>query len=264
MTPVHFTPDELQQLWRAVEALWSRGRRHDAIVTLRAAAERCAHPAPRITLGALLAEQADYYEAISEWTRVIDEISPTGDRAALAAVYHNLAAVYRLLGDLKLARHFQQQSLRFQDEAGAEDLLQMAGDALGASQWALAETLLDAVESSSDDQEEIETDLLAQVTASRGLLDGFRGEPAAGIAKLRAAYHIHCESGHQERAGQDLINLAALLDQQGRAGLAIRCLRQARRTLQQAGEPVNLNRANYLLRKLERSQSWQAFDVRQN
>ena len=82
--------------------------------------------------GALLAERDALREAISVWTALIEPASELGRRDVLAAIYSNLAAVYRDLGDFSLARSFQQQSLHWQDDFGADDLLHLANDALAA------------------------------------------------------------------------------------------------------------------------------------
>jgi Tfp pilus assembly protein PilF len=82
-------------------------------------------PASRIAYGVCLAEQERYFEAISTFTPVLDGTN----RAAIGIVCHNLAAIYRDVGDADLARRFQWRATLSEDHADESDLLGMANDA---------------------------------------------------------------------------------------------------------------------------------------
>ncbi len=249
---------DLAELWDSLSRLTASGRWHDAEVTLRAVAESTGSHEARISLGALLADRGQLHAAVLEWTRVIDTAYARGDRAALAAVYHNLAAVYRQLGDLDLARRFQQRSLSLQDGCGPEDLLQLANDALSTGAWDLAESLLDAADGFARATPE-DADLSQQILATRGVLMGLRGQPLAGIPLLRRAYRQNRTAGNDLLAGKDLVNLAALFDQTERPGLASLCLRSSLRHFRAAEDAVEVNRTRHLLRRAVRSRAWKKF-----
>lgn len=249
---------DLAELWESVSRLTASGRWHDAEVTLRAVAESTGSHEARISLGTLLADRGQLHAAVREWTRVIDSAYVGGDRAALSAVYHNLAAIYRQLGDVDLARRFQQRSLTLQDACGPEDLLQLANDALSTRSWDLAESLLDAAAGFASNGVET-SDLTHQILATRGLLLGLRGRPLVGIPLLRRSFHQNRLAGNDLLAGKDLVNLAALFDQTERPGLAILCLRGALRYFRAAEDAVEVNRARYLLRSAARARAWREF-----
>jgi tetratricopeptide (TPR) repeat protein len=245
---------QLDELWDVVRSLIDQGRDRDALVTLRAVAERTDLLAVRITLGTLLAESGELHAAVCEWTRVIDLAQAAGDRAALAAVYHNLAAVYREWGDWELARRFQQRSLQFRDDCDAADLLQLANDAFVGRRWDLAETLLATAEKLPADPVE-HAELQGHIAATRGLIQGGHGRPHAGLRELRQVYHRHQQAGDDRLAGRDLLNLAVLFEQQSRYGLALHSVHAANRHLRAAQDTCGLNRARYLQRRFERQQA---------
>ncbi len=249
---------DLAELWESVSRLTASGRWHDAEVTLRAVAESTGSREARISLGTLLADRGQLHAAVREWTRVIDSAHVSGDRAALAAVYHNLAAVYRQLGDVDLARRFQQRSLAHQDSCGPEDLLQLANDALSTRSWDLAESLLDAAAGFAGHGAET-SDLAPQILATRGLLLGLRGRPRVGIPLLRRSLQQNRLAGDDLLAGKDLVNLAALFDQTDRPGLAMLCLRAAQRYFRAAEDAVEMNRVRYLWRSFARARAWKRF-----
>lgn len=226
------TVTDLESLWTSIKSLLSAGRWHDAEVTLRAAADATESPEIRLTLGTLYAERGELHAAIHEWTRVVDVAQMSGERELLAAVYHNLAAVYRDQGDYNLARRFQQRSLMWQNDCGPEDLLHLTNDALGSGAYELAESLLDGVDEMAGEDNE----LSATVHATRGLMCGLQGSPREGIRHLRVAYRQHCAAQADAEAGRDLLNLAALYEQLDRWRVAEKCLETAAKHFQQSGE----------------------------
>ncbi len=253
---VQVSPSDFTELWESVSRLTTAGRWRDATVTLRAVAEATGSLDVRISLGTVLAESGDLYGAVSEWTRVIEPARAAADGELLAAVYHNLAAVYRDLGDRELALQFQRQALSFQTDCGAAELLQLANDALHRGCWSRAELLLEAVEDAIDsepDRDRWSADLLA----TRGLWRGLQGDLAAGLRHLRAALQQHRRLRDEGAVAKDAVNLAVLLETADHPGLALLCLQQARRLA--IGDPVLLNRIHYLTRHCERSRQRQRF-----
>jgi len=245
---------DLEPLWISIESLLSSGRQRDAEVTLRAAAAATDSPEIRLSLGTLYAERGDWNAAIQEWTRVIDLAGQSGQRELLAAVYHNLAAVYRDLGDLALARRFQQRSLMWQNHCGPEDLLHLANDAIGTGAYELAESLLDGVEEMTEPSRE----WTAKVHGTRGVIQGLQGLPREGIRHVLAAYRLHCAAQADALAGRDLLNLAALYEQLDRWRIAEKCLEMAAEHFRRSGEAWWQSRAEGRCSRVRRTRQLRA------
>lgn len=275
--PPTATPDgcpveqDFSELWDSVARLTQQGRWHDACVTLRAVANSTGSRAVRISLGTLFAERGNLHAAVREWTQVLDAAATDADRPSRAVVMHNLAAVYRELGDYRLAAHFQRQALNELDAGGTWELLQLANDALADQRLDLAELLLDSLDDEAwepaadagslpDDAVELAADL----QATRGLLAGLRGELTAARRHLRAALRAHRQRGDIQRVGKDLVNLAAICLHDHRADLAMPCLHRAIADLEAAGETIVAHRARHLLRQAQRLQHRQQIDPRWN
>ncbi|MBI1344743.1 tetratricopeptide repeat protein [bacterium] len=244
------SPAEFSALWTTVENLLSAGRWHDAEVTLRSAADSTGAPEIRLSLGTQYAERGHWNRAIQEWTQVIDTAQAAGRRDLLAAVYHNLSAIYRDLGDFELARRFQQRSLMWQDDCGPEDLLHLANDALAAGSYELAEMMLEAVEDVDDREIWPGT-----IEATQGLLCGLRGELRPAIRHLKQAYRTHLAQQNFAFAARDLVNLAEFLQQADRLRAAERCLAKAAEHFRVAGETGWQQRATGRLMRLRRVRS---------
>ena len=111
-------------------------------------------PSSRIAYGACLATQERYFESIS----VIMPVLEGTDRTAIGIVCHNLAVIYREIGDYDLARRFQWRATLLQDDSTSEDLLGLANDALmsghpetaGSLVAAMCEMDVDDVEDNAD------------------------------------------------------------------------------------------------------------------
>jgi tetratricopeptide (TPR) repeat protein len=241
--------------WQALAELLNAGQWTEAVERLRQLAEETGCNAVRLTLGALLAEREQYFEAIVLWTRVIEDAAQHGRRDELAAAYQNLAAAYRDLGDYDLAQRFQQRSLQYQDDFGAEDLLQLANDALANSNWSLAESLLQTAAQLVEEDDPLQTDLMA----TAGVVRGLQGDSRTAVNLLKRAYRHHLALGDRHAAGRDLMNLAAVYRRNGRLQLEIRCLSRAAQFFEQAAAPrrhsLACNRRREATRLLALSQS---------
>jgi tetratricopeptide (TPR) repeat protein len=194
------------------------------------------------------AKHERYHTAICRWTSQIDDASRRGDRQSLAAAYSNLAAIYRELGDVSLARRFQQQALQFQEDCTAVDLLHLANDALALKRWRLADSLLEAAAKLADADDPLQATLLA----TAGVAQLLQGEPRQAVRLLRAAYRQHLSQGDDREAGKDLLNLAAACHELRRWLLERKCLDRAGRHFDRAGMPLSRRQARVRRREANR------------
>lgn len=227
------TLGELNQFASHLHSLFRAGRDADALTTLRATAHQQARFDLGLGAGAVLAERDAWREAITVWTALIEPASDLGRRDVLGAIYSNLAAAYRDLGDFALARSFQQQALHWQDDFGADDLLHLANDALAADRFPLALSLLESAAASIDDDHPLQAELIA----TRGVLALRERNPRLAVRCLIAAYRRHLAQGDWNGVGRDLLNGAVAAEQMGRLAVAQRLLRESQRAFHQAGQP---------------------------
>lgn len=223
---------ELDQFTTHLHNLFRAGRETDALTTLRAAVHQQSRYDLALGAGALLAERDALRDAISVWTTLIEPASAEGRRDVLAAIYSNLAAIYRDLGDFSLARSFQQQSLHWQDDFGADDLLHLANDALAADRFPLALSLLESAAAAIDDEHPLQAELIA----TRGVLALRERTPRFAVRCLIEAYRRHSAQGDWNGIGRDFLNGAVAAEQMGRLTVAQRLLREAQRAFLQAGQ----------------------------
>lgn len=231
--------------WEAADAIYSTAITVDA------------SPASRIAFGASLATRERYNEAICQLTAGIDLATESGHREALGVIFHNLAAIYRELGDADLARRFQQQSLLQSDDCGPVELLGLANDAWLSRRTELAACLANScVELDQDDLVSEDLEALATVGVMSGLLE----DPRQGIKSLIQIYRQHQSRNETRLAGIDLMNLAILCSEIGWYVAEARLVRRAIAHFDMAQAPVSASRARQLLAHLERLQSLRGFD----
>lgn len=233
MMPSPRTADEsFREFWTTIESLLDAGRWTDASVTVRALSRRTERFDLPMTLGTLLYERGQRHQAVCEWTQALEAAQAAGDWSTAAAVHHNLAAMYRDIGDDRLARLFQQRATSLQSDCGPDELLQLGNDAVLAERFELAESLYQtAAELTAED-----SPLLSDLAATRGILFGFQGEPREGLRWLQQAYREHIDTGDHVAAGKDLLNAAALFEQLDRLGWATMCLEFAEEHFESAGD----------------------------
>lgn len=252
--------DRLATFWPHLKSLLEAGRWGDAVATLRAVIARTGWLELQVTLGALLFERQHYFQAIAAWTAVIEAAGQQGRLDLLAAVYSNLAASFRELGDPTLARRFQQQALRYQDDFGAEDLLHLANDAIAAGHYELAESLLDATGDLLGDDPRLQ----AEIFATHGVIALRRGTPRLARRGLLTAYRAHLQIGDEAGAARDLLNTAEAFQTMNRLSAAQRCLEQAERHFQNSGQPAWSAEARRRSVRLQRVLQLSGFDASQN
>ncbi|WP_157605140.1 hypothetical protein [Schlesneria paludicola] len=216
-----------------------------------------ATPRSRIAYGVYLTEQERYFEAISTFTVVLDGV----DRAAIAIVCHNLAAIYREVGDSDLARRFQWRATVMQEDLGSPEILGMANDALINGRHDLAETLIEtAILMDDDPDDEPDPDL----TATAALVHASTDSLEEGLLLLFQAYCRHRQVGNLRAMGLDLLNMASVFGTLDRPRAERKCLVRAIRCFGQASAPYSGSRAVQQLERLDRVQDVRMFDVRRN
>ena len=215
-------------------------------------------PCSRIAYGVCLAGQERYFESISVFTPILD----TDDRPAIGVVCHNLAAIYREVGDLDLARRFQWRATLMQEESTAEDLLGLANDALMSGQPELAASLaMSACDMASEDVDDC-TD--GDLIATTGLIKAALDATEDGLVTLFAAYRRHQSVQDYRGMGADLMNMAMLFGELNRHRAGRNCLLRAIRCFERAPAPHSCHRARQHLQQFEQMHSVRSFDVRRN
>lgn len=210
-------------------------------------------PRSRIAYGVCLAGQERYFEAISTFTPVLDG----SDQVAIAIVCHNLAAIYRDVGDADLARRFQWRATVLQEDLGSCDLLGMANDALTSKRNELAETLVEAALEMDDESD-------ADLIATSALLRASMGSAEEGLIQLFQAYRAHRQAGNLRNMGLDLLNMAVVFGKLDRSRAERKCLVRAIRCFERASAPDSVRRAVRHLEIFDRIQDARKFDVRRN
>ncbi len=216
-------------------------------------------PASRLTYATSLAERESFHAAICQLTAALDMATQTGDREAVGNIFHNLAAIYREVGDADLARRFQQRAILQQDDCGPDELLGLANDAWLSRRTELAISLS---ASCTVLEEDCEVGLEAHATAA--VFGGLSEDPRSAIRTLIHVYRQHQAAGSNRLMGIDLLNLSALLCETGRHRTELNLVRQAIQHFDQAPAPVSAAKARGILKMLERMQSLREFDPSTN
>lgn len=215
-------------------------------------------PASRIAYGVSLANQERFFEAVSAFAPVLQGT----DRDAIGVVCHNLAAIYRDIGESELARHFQWKATLAQADSGAEELLGMANDAFACERHEAAESLvMSAVEIQLvDEDDNPDADLIAM----SGLIEAATESPAEGVISVYIAYQRHQAESNFRKMGFDQLNLSILFGRVKRFRAQEACLKRAIRCFEQAPAPYSLQRARQLLDRFDRMRVVRSFNGRRN
>ena len=215
-------------------------------------------PASRVAFGSSLAARERFNEAICQMTGALDLASASGDREALGMIFHNLAAIYRELGDSDLARRFQQRAILQMDDCGPAELLGLANDAWLSHRTELAGCLSAAC--ADLDEDTGDESLTAEAQATLAVISGLSDDPREGIRSLIRVYRHHQTAGAERLMGIDLQNLSVLFSEVGWYRAEMNLVRRAIRHFEQAPAPVSAARARQILATLERVQSLREFD----
>jgi tetratricopeptide (TPR) repeat protein len=215
-------------------------------------------PASRIAYGVCLSHQERFFEAISVFTPILD----ADDRFAIGIVCHNLAAIYRDVGDLDLARRFQWRATLMQEDSGPGDLLAMANDALADECHQAAESLVMTALEMSDDLDDDLPD--GDLIATSGLVQMVLNSTEEGLLTLFAAYRQHQAASDFRRMGADQLNMSLLFGELKRYRAERACLQRAIRCFEHAPAPYSLRRAKLLLDRFDRMRIVRSFNERRN
>jgi len=217
----------------------------------------------RLAFGTSLATREQYHDALCRLTEALDLAAQSGDRAVLGATYHNLAAIYRELGDNDLARRFQQRAILQLDDCRGIDLLGLANDAWLSGRSEVATCLASSCTELDWDESEVDSVMLeAQATLATTM--GISEDPRQGIRSLIQVYRRHRAENEVRLMGIDLLNLSTLLSELGWYQAEMNFVRQAISHFDQAPAPVSANRARQNLALLERMQTLRDFDPSMN
>jgi len=211
----------------------------------------------RIAYGVTLAKQERYFEAISMLTPILDQ----HDLTAIGIVCHNLAAIYRDVGDLDLARRFQWRATLLHDDVDVEGVLALANDALASDRVHAADALVTMATEMTNRVDDPTFD--ADLVATAGLVKSAT-EPTQGLLLLFAAYQQHREDGDWRGMGLDQSNMALLLGQLGRVRSERKCLIRAIRCFDAASAHLQSERVRKRLERLDSAKTIRSFDVRRN
>lgn len=211
--------------------------------------------ASRIAYGTCLSHQERFFEAIQALTPLLEGT----DRDAVGIVCHNLAAIYRDVGEYELARRFQWKATLMQADSGPEELLGMANDAYCCERHDAAESLvMSAIEIDSDE------DLDADLIATTGLIHAQLASPREALLTLYMAYQRHQAEANFQRMGIDQLNLSLLFGELKRYRAQRTCLKRAIRWFERAPAPYSLQRARQLLARCDQMRSVRSFNGQRN
>ncbi len=212
----------------------------------------------RIAFGVCLAEQERYFEAISLLTPILDGT----DRSAIGVVCHNLASIYREVGDFDLARRFQWRATLLQEHSCEEDLLGMANDALASQHPEIAASLvMTALEMKGNS---VDDDSDGDLIATTGLVKAILSSPEDGLITVFAAYRRHQADSDYRGMGADLMNMAVLFGDVDRHRAERSCLVRAIRCFERASATHSRQKAQQQLDRFDRKRAVRSFDPRRN
>lgn len=214
--------------------------------------------ASRIAYGVCLAQQERFFEAMTVFTPVLDG----DDRCAIAIVCHNLASIYRDVGELDLARRFQWRAMLLNEDSGSEDLLGLANDAFASDRFEAADSLIISAMSMQDDFEKGIPD--GDFLATTGLIQAMVNSPEAGLFTLFTAFRQHREDADFRAMGTDQLNMSILFGELKRYRAERSCLKRAIRYFEYAPAPGSLSQARRMLEQLDRMQTVRTFNARRN
>jgi Tfp pilus assembly protein PilF len=218
--------------------------------------------ATRIAYGTYLADRQDYGGAIVHFTAGLEQAQRRGDLAAQAVVFHNLAAIYREVGDADLAQRFQRQSLAIEDSAGAAELLAWSQDALLSGRLSLAERLaqsaLEIAEADAD------AGGVADSWGGLGVIAARKGNLRLSARMLIRAIRGHRDLGDEGGLGIDYQNLAEVCGLMGRFAWQREFFRAAGTFYDRTQMWASCKRVQVRLHELNRLAMYRDMDVRWN
>ena len=212
----------------------------------------------RVAYGACLAQQERYFEAITIFTPILDG----ADRTAIGIACHNLASIYRDVGELDLARRFQWRAMLLNEDSGPDDLLGLANDAFASDRIEAAESRVISAMSMREDDGTGRQD--GDFLATSGLIQSVVNSPEEALITLFSAFRLHRKDADFRAMGTDQLNMSILFGELKRYRAERSCLKRAIRYFEYAPAPGSLKRARLLLERLDRMHLIRTFNARRN
>ncbi|HEY0982830.1 hypothetical protein [Schlesneria sp.] len=256
--PADHRPSRAEQLLEAAENCAGGCHWQQANALFHQAISCDDTPASRIAYGAYLYRRGHFNHAISTLIPVLDGT----DLKAIGIVCHNLAAIYREVGEVDLARRFQWRSTLLRNESDADELLAMANDAIAVGRLEAAKPLVAAaIELNSDEAADCSD---GDLIATQGLLQGIMDSPRSGVVTLFWAYQLHRSHRDLKRMGTDLLNMANLFGELKRFRAEKSCLLRAIRCFANVSAHDLLHRAHGRLERHVRMHLLRSFNSELN
>ncbi len=235
-----------------------RGEWKQARVHYAGAVAADSSPASMIWMAAFLADRDECDEAVAVLERAWDHACVLGNPQFRAVCCSNLSLIHRRLGNLALARQFEQLSLaaemespRFQSEAtlSSTQLCESAALSSDEGNHTVAQCLLRAADAAAKYDWEVDRATLengvAVVAARLGLVD-------RALRALFRASRRHFKTGERQLRAQDLSNIGHLLQGLGRLAEAIWCFRRSSQLYADSGAVLRSREAEGFGREARR------------
>jgi len=219
-------------------------------------------PATCLAAGCHFAERQQFGLAIPPLMLAMDRAQAEGDLRLQAVVLRNLAAIYRELGELELARQFQRQTLSLQESVGADELLDWSVGALLAGKTWLAQQLAEQAGELAEDA----GDIAAQAAAygQQGLAAARRGQLRPAMRFLLRAARGHQYLNDDRSLGADYQNLAEVCGILGRLEWQRGFFVAAERCFQNAGMVISVTGCVRRQRETARLKNYQLMNAAWN
>ncbi len=201
----------------------------------------------RLRHARFLCSVGEVSEAIEDLTSLYRSAIENGDDDLRPVVAHELATVFRNLGDRHTAASWQQISLGYSESCSPADLAGRAADAFLAGEYALADDLI-----RRSLAWEIQTGNRAGEAADWGTLgliragqDDFEG----AVRCFGRAFALHRKISDADGMATDLLNLGGIFGGRSAWQIAFRLFKRAQFVASESGNIVLQNRAGEQVQK---------------
>ena len=243
------TRRDLGHLLAQANRLAGDGRHAEARLVYLQALEQDECCRARNAFGIFLTRIESFDDAIYHFSRVLEWAQQKNDRELCSVAAHNLAAVYREMGQWSRAAHCQQRAMSAGLEAGsvfdATCCLGTAWDAIRAGELVYARQVLLA--SWSDFRRQRCIGGQGDAQCGLGIVASREGDYRAAVIYFWKAHRLHRACGRRLDMARDLMNLGQLSLKIGRYRRAHACLKSARNIFSQLGAQRSARRAGVSL-----------------
>ncbi len=239
-------PSDIEAQIARAKKLASQGHHPQARAVFSEIIETSSDFRARNEFGCYLLQLEQFDEAKAQFLRLLNDARKHSNKRLTSVACHNLAALYRAVGEFRLAAKWQQAADSTEDELVSglslcESLSARGCDAIGSGDYELAEELL--WRSLRAGEETADCPNQAADWGNLAVLAGLRGEIPTAIRYLIRAYRINSENRDYFWMGCDLINLAECLLQVRKRRTALRFLQDAIDCFERSGAESSRNRA---------------------